>query len=361
MDKESTSAGESPAHPFSRLDPSRVLDAVDSVGLHGDGRLLALNSYENRVYQFIADDNRRYVVKFYRPGRWTTDQIIEEHDAPAEWVVDTTLALFDDGDVETDAPWYVHAHFLDPHTPFDPPEAYLDGLDALPPILYDLTNFSWYQQLNEDWETLDEAEQAVILEHLWLRYYGELAYVDAQVGRLLAELESRGMLEHTLVVFWTDHGEQFLERGSLGHGRELHEEENRSIAIYSAPGLTPGVWTGPTTHADVWPTALEALDIARPSAWTGLPVGQRADDTARFASWHGMETPRQMVERGDSKLLYWWDGRKALYRLGEDSEETVDVYDPKDPEVVALWELLMPRVEAFSELVTSYKPIDPGP
>ncbi|MFC5512348.1 serine/threonine protein kinase [Massilia jejuensis] len=86
MDKESISAEQSAAHPFSRLDPSRVLDAVDSVGLHGDGRLLALNSYENRVYQVGRDEGEPVVVKFYRPARWSDAAILEEHAFVAELV-----------------------------------------------------------------------------------------------------------------------------------------------------------------------------------------------------------------------------------------------------------------------------------
>jgi Ser/Thr protein kinase RdoA (MazF antagonist) len=65
--------------PFAGLTPDVVLDALASVGLHGDGRLLALNSYENRVYQVATADGPPYVAKFYRPGRWTDAQIREEH------------------------------------------------------------------------------------------------------------------------------------------------------------------------------------------------------------------------------------------------------------------------------------------
>ncbi|HEV2978509.1 MAG TPA: serine/threonine protein kinase [Casimicrobiaceae bacterium] len=65
--------------PFARLTPDVVLDALDSVGLEGDGRLLALNSYENRVYQVALADRPPCVAKFYRPGRWTDAQILEEH------------------------------------------------------------------------------------------------------------------------------------------------------------------------------------------------------------------------------------------------------------------------------------------
>jgi Ser/Thr protein kinase RdoA (MazF antagonist) len=67
------------APPFAGLTPDVVLDALDSVGLAGDGRMLALNSYENRVYQVAMEDGPHYVAKFYRPQRWTDAQIFEEH------------------------------------------------------------------------------------------------------------------------------------------------------------------------------------------------------------------------------------------------------------------------------------------
>ena len=68
-----------PAPPYAGLTPDCVLDALDSVGVRGDGRLLALNSYENRVYQVWRDDAAPVVAKFYRPARWSNAQILEEH------------------------------------------------------------------------------------------------------------------------------------------------------------------------------------------------------------------------------------------------------------------------------------------
>ncbi len=65
--------------PYAGLGPEQVLDAVASTGLPVDGRLLALNSYENRVYQVGIEDQLPVVVKFYRPGRWSTEAIEEEH------------------------------------------------------------------------------------------------------------------------------------------------------------------------------------------------------------------------------------------------------------------------------------------
>jgi Ser/Thr protein kinase RdoA (MazF antagonist) len=73
-----------PLHAYAGLTPACALDALDSTGLRADGRLLALNSYENRVYQMGVDDAPPVVVKFYRPGRWRDAAILEEHAFTAE-------------------------------------------------------------------------------------------------------------------------------------------------------------------------------------------------------------------------------------------------------------------------------------
>jgi Ser/Thr protein kinase RdoA (MazF antagonist) len=74
----------SSAPPYAGLTPDRILDALDSVGIRGDGRLLALNSFENRVYQVWREDAPPVVAKFYRPARWSDEAILEEHAFVAE-------------------------------------------------------------------------------------------------------------------------------------------------------------------------------------------------------------------------------------------------------------------------------------
>ena len=66
-------------HPYSTLAPDVVVEAVEALGHRCDGRVLALNSYENRVYQVGREEAAPVVVKFYRPGRWSTPAILEEH------------------------------------------------------------------------------------------------------------------------------------------------------------------------------------------------------------------------------------------------------------------------------------------
>jgi len=71
-------------HPYESLTPDRVLDAVEALGWQCDARIFALNSYENRVYQVGIEDGDPLIVKFYRPQRWSEEQIQEEHDFAQE-------------------------------------------------------------------------------------------------------------------------------------------------------------------------------------------------------------------------------------------------------------------------------------
>ncbi len=95
-------AGDSPNPTvgYADLEPARVLEALDALGLRGDGRLLQLNSYENRVFQVHLEDGSAVVAKFYRPGRWSDAQILEEHAFASELVGD---------DVPVIAPRTLHA------------------------------------------------------------------------------------------------------------------------------------------------------------------------------------------------------------------------------------------------------------
>lgn len=87
-----------PLSAYGQLTPDTVLEALDAVGLHGDGRILQLNSYENRVFRLMLEDGGAAVAKFYRPGRWSDAQIHEEHGftlelAAAEVAVMAPVAL----------------------------------------------------------------------------------------------------------------------------------------------------------------------------------------------------------------------------------------------------------------------------
>jgi Ser/Thr protein kinase RdoA (MazF antagonist) len=102
------------SHPFEALTPDVVLDALAAVGLYGDGRLMALSSYENRVYQVYLEEPHQeleaVVVKFYRPGRWSVAQILEEHSFAAELMAAEVPAV---------GPLVLNGKTLHHHTGFD--------------------------------------------------------------------------------------------------------------------------------------------------------------------------------------------------------------------------------------------------
>ncbi len=74
------------AFNFDALTPDFMWYALESIGIRAESGFLALNSYENRVYQFTDEERQRYVVKFYRPERWSLEQIKEEHDFTLELI-----------------------------------------------------------------------------------------------------------------------------------------------------------------------------------------------------------------------------------------------------------------------------------
>ncbi len=94
-------------YAYEALTPDVVLDALSGLGLEVDGRLTALSSYENRVYQAMLDDNSSVVAKFYRPERWSDAQILEEHSFAAELMAEEVPLV---GPLNLDGNTLHHAH-----------------------------------------------------------------------------------------------------------------------------------------------------------------------------------------------------------------------------------------------------------
>lgn len=119
------------AHAFDRLTPDFIMDAVESCGYRCDCRILTLNSYENRVYQVGIEDEQPLIVKFYRPQRWSTEQILEEHQF-SQQLLDHELpvvAPLVDGDGQTLHTYQGFQFSLSPRKGGQAPE--LDNLDHL--------------------------------------------------------------------------------------------------------------------------------------------------------------------------------------------------------------------------------------
>jgi arylsulfatase A-like enzyme len=165
-------------------------------------------------------------------------------DVSSQQVVDLVLAELERAG-EDERPFFVFAHFFDPHYDYNPPAPYFDAFDpgytgtvgprdyfANPAILhadYDPANLTGLRRAVDDRG----------LEHLQALYAGEIAWTDSRIGILLDALDRRKLSENTLVVVVADHGEEFFEHGFIGHRRTLKEEVVRVPWIMRLPGKLP--------------------------------------------------------------------------------------------------------------------------
>jgi arylsulfatase len=254
--------------------------------------------------------------------------------------------------------WMLHVHLMEPHAAYNPPAEYLAEeakLDPLPPDI-DLTNQVGHYEATDEWPTLSPEDQANLEAHLWARYRGELRYLDDQLSVIWSGLDRVGLLDDTLVVFWTDHGEQFFERNKQSHAYNLNAEENNGVWFVWAKNLVPGEWTGPTHGIDVVPTVLDALGVPvdpKAPALMGTIAGLAPADRARFASTDSRLGTSTSVTVDGWKLSFNFNGNVRLYDRNTDPLELVELYatNPKDPHVETLWAELLPRVNALHALL----------
>ena len=254
------------------------------------------------------------------------------------------------GDLPEGAPWFAHIHLMEPHASYRPPDEYLGGLDALEPVDIDFNDRDEHYGANSDFWNWTEEERVLYLQHLLVRYQGELTYTDDLLKGILADAVSRGLLKDTMVVIWNDHGEQFFEHGEATHAYSLHREENDGLLVIWAENIVPGSWSGPSSAIDVTPTLLGLQGIAQPAEVTGLPLGEAPDDRARFAWSVSRGATESMISKDGWTMLFEWTGVAWLYDRNTDPFETRQVY-PDEPEKVAeLWTYLQPEIERQSAL-----------
>lgn len=220
--------GASESSPFDGLGPDQVLDAVEGAGFLCDGRFLALNSYENRVYQVGLEDAAPVVAKFYRPGRWSEQAILEEH----EFSVQLATA-----EIPVVAPMEVSGRTLLQHEEFyfaifprrggrwpelDDPDTrewlgrFLGRIHALAATAH----FQHRPELNQ--QTFGIEPSVYLLESGWIPEYLRPAYrslIDDLMAGIAASYERAGAIEqirlhgdcHPGNILWTEEGPHFVD------------------------------------------------------------------------------------------------------------------------------------------------------
>ncbi len=237
-------------------------------------------------------------------------------------------------------PFFLMVHYFDPHWPYDPPEAYR----SMFPSAYAGPLDAGYDAISRFKDPLVEMP-ADYRRFLIDRYDGEIRFTDDQIGALIEAVEAAGRGSRTWVIVTGDHGEEFKDHGSIGHGRQLYEEVIRVPLIIAGPpgGERPGAparpVATPVSGIDLFPTVLDLAGIAKaPAGLSGTSLASLARTAA--AAREGAPSPdrplvnetarlgacRKAVRIGDLKLIDFMDeDRSAFFDLAADPEERQDL------------------------------------
>lgn len=243
----------------------------------------------------------------------------------------TDLVIRETQDLEE--PYFLWVHYFDPHFRFLP---------------------------HSQWSAFGSRDED--------RYDQEIAFTDSQIGRLLSDLEKRGLDDHTVVVFTSDHGEEFGEHGGKYH-YTLYDEVMRTPLIIKAPSIVPGVSETVAQQIDIVPTVLSLLGLDRDPALPGKDL--LADNVADRPVFMERDRPPPYNQRGvilgnykltvieladTASIPRTSQGTYApvvnvipgiyLYDLDKDPMETNNIFDENDPKAR---ELLVLLAEHFAD------------
>jgi arylsulfatase A-like enzyme len=215
-------------------------------------------------------------------------------------------------DKNRDRPFFMFAHYFDPHYPYDPPAPYdtvfCPGNMGPTTSPYNLTGLSRLRV--SDFEQLASLSDAD-WDHIRSLYDGEIAFTDKAIGDLLEGLDKRGLTGNTLIVFLSDHGEEFFEHHGYEHGHSQYDELIKVPLVFSLPGVLPGGLriSRQVRLLDVEPTILDILDI---SPWTE-PEGESIMPLMT-GSGEVLRTEKSLLppEIAFSEAILYGDERKSL-------------------------------------------------
>ncbi|MCB9684815.1 MAG: sulfatase-like hydrolase/transferase [Alphaproteobacteria bacterium] len=294
--------------------------------------------------------------------RWNAsqgfDRVVDDQNAPAATIWSRARDAL--ASEPLPAPRYLHLHFFEPHRPYVPPEAYLAELATLPDPGIALDNGPQQDFALSRLASFPPEQQDAIIANMQARYRGEVRWLDAQLADLWADLRAEGLLDDTLVVFWSDHGEALWEHAYNGHGWFLGPDENDALVALWADGLRPGDVGAPVMATDIAPTVLATFGIPTPPTMTGVPLGQRDPDAIRTVFSDAFGGPVHGARKGGWLLQYSWVAPDPilLHDLATDPTALHDRYDAADPSPVAreLWAAIRPEVLAVEPWVLADDP-----
>jgi len=333
-----------------------------SAGADTLAELLGERGYQTAAFigALVLDDSTGIAQGFELFDQPRGEAVDSQHpvERRADAVTDAAI-LWSETDYDASRPFLLWVHYYDPHGPFDAPEA------TVPPAAVK-------QQMRHHQREFG-AEPSPEVLGMRQAYADEIAWTDRQVGRLLQRLEAKGMLADAVVVAVGDHGEGLGEHGEKGHGVNVHQELMLVPLIVAAPdGELAGTRVpGRVLVEDLMPTVLDLAghadvalelggegldlmpDLRAGSALRARPVFvERPHYSRERIKWRGSKQRRYAygvlvgVIFGDEKLVREPGGRQALYDLGADPDELVDIAAERPESVQRLSGLLDDWIES---------------
>lgn len=239
--------------------------------------------------------------------QWTASNP-EQFDSQApntKGVVDASLEWLDQEDGE---PFFLFMHLFDVHDEYVAPEPFTTRFDP------DYSGPVDGTEVSSALSKVNSRMPARDLQNLRARYLGEVAWVDSQIGRLLAELDKRGLRENTVVVLTSDHGEEFFEHGNKTHRTQLFPESIQVPLIFSWPGhIDAGRRVAePVGIIDIAPTVSALLDVPPPASVSGRDLSVALKGQDRLPPFPYL-TELQLFQRGNMTPI-----RHTGLRLGDE-------------------------------------------
>jgi arylsulfatase A-like enzyme len=256
-------------------------------------------------------------------------------------------------DQQGDSPFFLFLHSYEVHHPYDPSPDHL-ALVAPPydGALPDDISIDLLREINRGERQIDKLD----LEHIEVAYDGEVRSMDDGFGFLVAALRERGLFHDALIVFTSDHGEEFGEHGVVGwHSHTLYDELLKVPLVIRFPGgrLGGSVVDAQVRSVDIAPTILAALGLPSPETFVGVDLAAWMSSTSRPALLAVSRLDRPPGRDVDSVRTEDWKLYPPhLFQLNTSPQEYWDVSVSR-PDVVAD---LRQRLE---EAVTAREPLEP--
>jgi len=227
-------------------------------------------------------------------------------------------------------PFYIFLHYFDPHYNYVLHKQYDYYPDYRGSVKSD-------HPMIDLWHELHELSQDDI-RYLLALYDSEIAFNDEYIGKLLDELKKQGLYENSIIIVTADHGEEFLERGWLGHTITLHEEMLHVPLIMKFPGSVARVISSPVGLIDIVPTIYQYMGLKMPDGLEGKALDLNRGDsianrpifTETFNPQRARPNVRPIAFRsiisGNWKLIYdQIKDSNQVYNLSEDPHERNDL------------------------------------